>query len=827
MRVPLLVALAAAASFQAAQAPPPVFRSGTELVRFDVRVTDAAGRPIQDLRPGEVEIVEDGTPRPILLFQHFDEPSAEYAEAALRAVSAEVSSNRGSPRGHLYLMIFDQRHITPGNEPVARRAAETFIRTAVQPADRVAVIGIPGPGPMAGFTADRTRAIAELAKVRGSLERVVDSPAGRYSLQEAYEVAAGNDAVVAAILQRQTGDATADVGAGAAGMGGVTIDRAVAKAAEDPGPLRTVILENSRTIVDRTDVDTRDSLQRIADVIEQYRSIEGRKTVLFFSEGFHQRNVTRELERVAAAAAESYAVFYAFDLNRRANQVDQAVVQATSEGAEIQQLTEPLGNLAVETDGVLVNDAATHLDKALAQVAEQTQDYYLVGFAPSAAATAAPGAYRRVTVRVKRPGARISARTGYAVPPRGAIGRRDAIDAALAAPFAQQGLRLDYSTYELRADNAGRSRVILSLEADLPLRDGANGNADVVFVVRDLRDGRVAASGTDTMPLPAAATAGASTGVGRYRVHFDVPPGLYLMRAVVREPGGLAGSADRKLEVRGFSGPDVSASDVMFDSPASPLPVRARAYRNDGLSGVLETYGRSADQLRDVAVTASLVGAESSAPAATFRAELGDAVGNGTGSMRRATLAAPLTDVPPGSYVAHVKVTAAGETVVDLTREIDVVDGSAPAAPPPPVPELHPRDVVESDFVKPARAALRGSTTAAAAQATKGFDLFERGDYPAAATELGGAFAAIPGNAAVAFVLGWAYEGAGDRRHAIGSWRAATTIDPKFLPAHLALAEAYLEIAEPGLAAQAVKAGLAALPDSPELQSKLAQIQKR
>src|SRR5437868_11301624 len=102
------------------------------------------------------------------------------------------------------------------------------------------------------------------------------------------------------------------------------------------------------------------------------------------------------------------------DLNRRADQLHQAEPRVTSEGGEVQAMVEPLGNLAVETDGILVNDATTHLDRALARIAEQTQDYYLVGFSPSAAALASPGAYRRVSVRVKRPGARVSARTGYA-----------------------------------------------------------------------------------------------------------------------------------------------------------------------------------------------------------------------------------------------------------------------------------------------------------------------------------------------------------------------------------------------------------------------------
>jgi predicted Zn-dependent protease len=84
-----------------------------------------------------------------------------------------------------------------------------------------------------------------------------------------------------------------------------------------------------------------------------------------------------------------------------------------------------------------------------------------------------------------------------------------------------------------------------------------------------------------------------------------------------------------------------------------------------------------------------------------------------------------------------------------------------------------------------------------------------------------------PSLAAVAFVLGWSHEGAGEHRQAIGAWRAAAAIDPKMVPAHLALADAYLRMAEPALAAQAVRAGLTALPDSPELQAKLAEIQRR
>src|SRR5262249_24081280 len=158
------------------------------------------------------------------------------------------------------------------------------------------------------------------------------------------------------------------------------------------------------------------------------------------------------------------------------------------------------------------------------------------------------------------------ARTGYAAPPSAPLDRRRAIDSALSAPFVQQALRVDYTTYALRSEATGHARIVLSLEADLPVRNDRNQTADVVFVVRNSQDCRVAASGTDTMPLPVEPTKGSSSGVGTYHVQFELPPGSYIMRTVVREPGGLIGSGDHSLDVRAFSGTDVTVSDLVLGS---------------------------------------------------------------------------------------------------------------------------------------------------------------------------------------------------------------------------------------------------------------------
>ncbi|PYR60730.1 MAG: hypothetical protein DMF85_04135, partial [Acidobacteria bacterium] len=357
----------------------PIFRSGVELVRFDLRVTDADGRPVTDLRPDEVQIVEDGKVRPLLLFQHIQEPAGAYADAAMRAVSAEVTTNRGTPRGHLYMLIFDQQHIAAGNEQIARRAAEAFIRTRVRPSDRVAVFGVPGPGPQIGFTADRTRAIAALSKVHGTLERNVKSPAGEMSIQEAYEIASGNERLATEVIGRLSSNLNADVGTAASFTMGGTADRGALRASDDPAAAQRIIQENARFVVAQADSTSRQFLQRMSDLIAQYRDIEGRKTVVLFSEGFHDQNVTRELEQVAAAASESYAVFVAMDLQRRAGDAGQLELPSTDQGMEIQSRLQPLSALAAETDGTLIIDAASHVEAALDRLAERQRPHGLRG----------------------------------------------------------------------------------------------------------------------------------------------------------------------------------------------------------------------------------------------------------------------------------------------------------------------------------------------------------------------------------------------------------------------------------------------------------------
>ena len=98
------------------------------------------------------------------------------------------------------------------------------------------------------------------------------------------------------------------------------------------------------------------------------------------------------------------------------------------------------------------------------------------------------------------------------------------------------------------------------------------------------------------MPLPDRAGAGRiSRHAARIACSSRCRLATYLMRAVVREPGGLLGSADRRLDVRDVAGPSVATSDLVLGS-ANRHAAGARGGLHAGRPerASLEVYGRIA-----------------------------------------------------------------------------------------------------------------------------------------------------------------------------------------------------------------------------------------
>jgi hypothetical protein len=622
-----------------------------------------------------------------------------------------------------------------------------------------------------------------------------------------------------------------------------TAERQSARGESDPKTLRTLITEDARTLVNRADSESRQFLGAFSQVVGTLRDLDGRKAVILFSEGFEVDNVRRELEEVAAAAARSYSIVYAVDLNTRlTTSPGQEVPADTATGGAILSRLESIGSLAADTNGELFNDAGPRVDRVLERISEASQDYYLVGFEPGPNALADRNQYRRVRVVVKRPGARASTRSGYSVGPAPSTAdRRRDVEGALRAPFSRQGLKVEYTTYVLRGGAPDTQRVMLSLAVELPVAPpDVPEAAAVVFAVRDVRDGKLAASGSDAVMLPESSGTSRTTGTGYYRVQFEVPAGHYLMRAVVREPGGLLGSADRRFQVRALGGPSLTAGDLILSSAdTAGLPVRTTVYSDEAIAGVLELYGRTPEQVASAAVTAELLPIGKTTAVTSGRANL-DAVKTGpAGSSRGANIEIPLQGIAPGEYVVRATVRGGAETVAELYRDVVVVAGSRPSAVPALAAaaeslagRLDPNAVLGGEVGRRFAADVQGRSAKNAADpfvaaAKAGLERFGQRDFQAAAAAWRTCLDLETANAAAAFLLGWAHAGSGDDRSAVSAWRAAVVADAAMVPAYLALIDAYLRLGQPDLALAVARTGQKALPSSAELRDRVLRLEKR
>src|SRR5579872_4435358 len=371
------------------QTQTPAFKAGVEIVRLDVQITDEIGAPIRDVKADELELFESGVRRPIVFFQHVEEPAESYADIRHRTVDGDVSTNQGAAHGHLYVLVFDQQHLSPGREQRARIAAERFLRSRLRPGDRAAVYLLPGPGEHANFTADVNHLVAALRSVRGLAQPLEQGPVGSMTRQEAFQIARGDELTLNKVSDRIRNEVpTADTAKLNQNNDG------------DNSQFMMAVREEARAITTSADAESRRMLAMLRDVLRPLYAIDGRKTVLFFSEGFNGDNLTREIEQVAAAAAESYSVIDAVDLSRRGFDAAAEVPATTDPSIGIADNMTPIGGLAAATGGRLLIDGDSRIEQIFAALGTRSQDYYLVGFAPREESPARRDAYRPVEVRI-------------------------------------------------------------------------------------------------------------------------------------------------------------------------------------------------------------------------------------------------------------------------------------------------------------------------------------------------------------------------------------------------------------------------------------------
>ena len=636
----LPVCLAAAAEAQ----QPPVFRVGVELLEVDVSVVDGEGEPIADLSGSEFAVSIDGKPRLVVSAQFVDlRPAATASRTATAAAPAvSYSANTTGGRGRVIVLAIDRDSIafSEGREVMA--AAGAFLDT-LGPNDQVALLTVPPPGPAVGFTTDHRL-------VKEHLELAVGVGTSRVRTTQADTLSAAEAMAI-----------NSNLGLGAAAAQAMIQACGIA---EDSNPCVMALLEEARRIAADVRRETMESVWTLERLLEGFREIEGRKSVVWISEGLITDN-GNELFGVRSLAAAAQASVHVILL-------DEPYLSVASLE---DRYNEELGlRLMASFTGGTLHRVIRHADRAFARIERETSGYYLLGVEPRE--DDLDGNRHEIDVSVQRPGAHLRARREVihrsgAGQPTGTAEER--LRRLLGSPVAVSDLPLRVATYTYREADSSRVRVLIASDFERNLADPA-----VTFGYLLVgEDGEIAASGGGPAQIGPA-----DRPQGPLIEQLDVivvEPGRYTLKLAAVEDGGRNGSVAHAFDACRTSDAAFAVSDLLLAAApagenAAVRPLVEPWLADGRLMTYLELYTDDPAGLDDVQVRIDVAGD----PAGTaLVSQAGEPVATGATAVHAVSTMLRVDLLPPGSYVARATVTGGGEELGRLSRPFQIVRAPA------------------------------------------------------------------------------------------------------------------------------------------------------
>ena len=191
----------------AAQNAPATFKSNTNLVIVNVTVRDKYGKPIEDLKREDFQLLEDGKPQTISVFelqklesdvlppiektlvQRTTPPTPKQPEQSEPPAAERLRDHR------LIAILFDMSSMQPAEQLRAQAAANKFITEQMTKSDLVSIM-VYGTTlkTLEDFTSDRDLLLADIRKLRigDSSENAVQGTAGADATDDSGEFTADN-----------------------------------------------------------------------------------------------------------------------------------------------------------------------------------------------------------------------------------------------------------------------------------------------------------------------------------------------------------------------------------------------------------------------------------------------------------------------------------------------------------------------------------------------------------------------------------------------------------------------------------------------------------
>ena len=394
----------AVVSAQNAPQLPPTFRGGTDLVEVDVVVHDKDGAFVSDLSPGDFTIEENGVAQPIQqFFLHLGANGS--APPGLSAGQPFENNNptgsAAKPELRVFVVVFDDQHLTPSGFKRTQAAAQTLFSQQFRNGD---VGGVVTRGQMAAnrLTADREellKAVKDAKPPTSKVNRQFDERQWpRLNEIEAVRIAFNNDRTV--------------------------LEEAIRRAcADDPDLCRRIdpepsIRSKAATLADTARAESAQTMRMLAALTNGLANVPGRKTIVLMSEGFLAEDEWPLVADTVAMAARANARIYTLDargldrglpsmFDNAPNDTGTRLLEQMDFGAD------SINSLAVDSGGFVVRNS-NQFDNAIARIADDSTNYYVLGIRPAAEPD---GKYHAIRVKVTRPGLAVRARRGYVAMP--------------------------------------------------------------------------------------------------------------------------------------------------------------------------------------------------------------------------------------------------------------------------------------------------------------------------------------------------------------------------------------------------------------------------
>ena len=530
------------------------FKVNVRLVVVRVVVRDAQGQAIGNLHKEDFELFDDRKPQIITQFS-VEQPGNQIAreqKTSQAPADATVLAKAPELPERFVAYVFDDVHLKSEDIANVRDAADRQ-SASLRPTDRAAIFTTSGQGNL-DFTDDRAQLRAALREIQSrSLQVSSVHPCPFMSHYMADLIVNKNDS-------QALGSATLD--ALACAFSGIPPAQAQAMA-------RQLAQSSAMQALDVGDAETRLALSVLKDVIRRLSVVPGERSVVLVSPGFltttSQYDVSEVIDRALHAnvvigtldARGLYVVIPGGDASQQngpnllvAPQEAQYEIDSASANDDV------LAVLADATAGVFFHNN-NDLADGLRRTSASPEYYYVLGFAPQNLKF--DGRFHGLKVTLKNPSKlTLQARKGYYAPKQAPDATEEAkqeIEDALFSQEEMHDLPVQLHTQFFKSSDVDAKLAVL-VHVDVKhlhfrKADGRNNNALTIASGLFDRNGTFI-SGMEkivTMRLKDETLERKVDSGVTVKTSFDVKPGSYLVRLVVRDAEGQLSAENGAVEI--------------------------------------------------------------------------------------------------------------------------------------------------------------------------------------------------------------------------------------------------------------------------------------